>query len=660
MSLKYRLLAACGMVGLFGSTAHAETGGPVAERHVINLDRVELSALVDDVSIITGYTFVLHPDVGNTRVSIRSQTPVTKKEVFQIFLSTLRVHGFTAVPSGRGVYRILPEKDAVGQVSAQTSPENIFVTEVFRFNRFDALEAAQVLKPLIDPQGQIVANRASRSLVVVDYASKMPRLRNLVEQMDGSNNVKVETINLQHIPAREMEAILLEVVGKDGNGDLNGGVEISSALSSNSIVIRGDEVDLERALQIVSDLDQPPRVQDTLRVIPLKNASAEELVPILETISNSFNEATPGEGPGESATIAHHQATNSLVVSAPPEMLISLERVVDELDQRRAQVLVEAIIVEMSDDMARELGVQFLLSGLSDDSTVPFLSTNFSRSAPNLLTVAGAVATTQSNDTAISGLSSTFQSAAISSLVNLNGASVGIGGRSGDTLFGAILTALEQDTDSKVLSKPFNMVLDNGEAELLVGQEVPITTGSVLDDSASNPFTTIERREVGITLKVSPRISADDTIRLDIFQEVSSVAGAAIELNPTFNTRKVDTTVLADNGEIIVIGGLIDQVDTIVNSKVPILGDVPVMGNLFKSEGRTVGQTNLMVFIKPTIVRDRDDARAVTEDNYQRLLSDEFFREGDDKRYSINEFFHSNLGQVPGSRAIEDFEFDSE
>ena len=204
------------------------------------------------------------------------------------------------------------------------------------------------------------------------------------------------------------------------------------------------------------------------------------------------------------------------------------------------------------------------------------------------------------------------------------------------------------------------MVLDNGEAELLVGQEVPITTGSVLDDAASNPFTTIERRDVGITLRVSPRISADDTIRLDIYQEVSSVAGASLELNPTFNTRKVDTTVLADDGEIIIIGGLIDQVDTIVNSKVPVLGDVPIMGNLFKSEGRTLGQTNLMVFIKPTIVRDRSDARELTAKNYDRLLEDEFFREGDDKRFGISEFFHSNLGQAPGYSLPDTAEFDQE
>lgn len=662
MSNKYRLLAACGMFGLLTGNAFADTNGAVAERHVINLDRVELSALIDDVSIITGYTFLLHPDVGNTRVSIRSQTPVTKKEVFQIFLSTLRVHGITAVPTGRGVYTVLPEKDAVGRTSAGGAGADVFVTEVFRLSRFDPIEAAQIVKPLIDPQGQIVANRASNSIVVVDYASKMNQLSRLLDELDGTDKIRVETVNLQHIPAREMEAILLNVIGKNSSGDGRSPIEISASLSSNSIVIRGDDAAIQQAQKVINELDREPRVQESLRVIPLKNASAEDLVPILETMSGSLSDGAAAEGAGDRATIAHHQPTNSLVLSAPPEMLRSLERVVSELDKRRAQVLVEAIIVEMSDEMARELGVQFLLSGISDDSTVPFLSTNFSRSAPNLLSIAGAIGAANSDTPSISTALAGTTSAALNSLLALNGASFGVGGRSGDTLFGAVLTALEEDTDSKILSKPFNMVLDNDEAELLVGQEVPIQTGSTLGDGNTNPFTTFERREVGITLRVRPRISNDDTIRLEIFQEVSSVAGANIIVNqnPTFNTRKVDTTVLADNGEIIVIGGLIDQVDTIVNSKVPILGDIPVMGNLFKSEGRTVGQTNLMVFIKPTIIRDRNDARSVTDENYSRLLSDEYLREGDDKTYSIDHFFNSNLGQVPGGGLQPSVVFDQE
>lgn len=655
MSIKKSRWAAVSTFALFNaSLAMAEMGAEPADKHVINLDRVELSSLIDDVSIITGYTFVLHPDVGSTKVTVRSQTPVTSKEVFQIFLSTLRVHGFAAVPSGRGVYRILPEKEAVGQAATTGSSANAFITEVVKLDRFDAVEAAQMVKPLIDPQGQVVANSTSNTLVLVDYASNMPRLRQVVDQLDGADKVRVEVIALEHTPARELESMLLNLLGSKNGENGKAPFEVSASLTSNSIVVKGDNDTINRALQIATELDQPKQSKDTVRIIPLKNASAEEIIPVLESLTGAIADQNPGNGPlDKKATIAHHQPTNTLVLSADPETLLSMERVVEALDERRAQVLVEAIIVEMSDDKARELGVQFLVSG-TGNSTVPFLSTNFSRSVPNLLGLAGVVA---GADTTTD--SSIIATAATSALAGTNGVLFGAGGQDGDTLFGAILNALEEDTNSKVLSKPFNTVMDNGESELLVGQEVPVTTGLVLDDGNTNPFQTFERKEVGITLQVSPRIAADDTIQLDIYQEVSSVIGATLisESGPTFNTRKIDTRVLADDGEIIVLGGLIEQADTIINSKVPGLGDIPVVGNLFKSEGREVGRTNLMVFIKPTIIRDQEDSRFITEQNYNRLIAEEFLREGDDQEYGIDQFFNSTLGQVPSGEQPPDIRY---
>jgi general secretion pathway protein D len=323
-----------------------------------------------------------------------------------------------------------------------------------------------------------------------------------------------------------------------------------------------------------------------------------------------------------------------------------MERVVEALDQRRAQVLVEAIIVEMSDDTARELGVQFLLSG-TGESSVPFLSTNFSRSAPNLLQLGGALA-----DPAAFGGTNPLTTGAITSLLGLEGASFGGGGQFGDTLFGAVLTAVEQDTNSRVLSKPFNMTLDNGSSELLVGQQIPITTGEALGADNSNPFRTVTRQDVGIKLNVTPRISADDTVRLDIFQEVSSISESQVVGSTDFitNLRQITTSVLADDGEIIVIGGLIQQDDQIVNSRVPILGDLPVLGNLFKSEGVDQTRTNLMVFIKPTIVRDRNEARSVTARNYRYIRAEELLwddtKDGSDSQ--LDAFINNVLGsEVP-------------
>lgn len=639
-----RLIAASAIALASQGFAAAEMNSPQAARHVLSLNDVEITALIDDVSIITGNTFILHPDVRRTKVTVMSQAPMTTNEVFQVFLSTLRVHGFAAIPAGRNVYRIVPEQSAVGEAGVVNTGPNAFITEVFKLDNFSAIEAAQMVKPLVDAQGQVVANARSNTLVLVDYSSNMPRLREIVAGLDSDDRTKVETLELRNVPAREIQGILSDLLSDRDEAPGNR-FEVSASTSSNSIVIRGDEATVARAMRVAQELDKSDPVRDSLRVIELKNSDAVDIVPILERLAETMAEqSAPGDLQAPGATIAHHEPTNSLVISASPDTILAMERVVEALDKRRAQVLVEAIIVEMSDNTARELGVQFLLSG-TGDSTVPFLSTNFSRSAPNLLSLAGAVA-----DPAVFGGTNPFTEGAVSSLLGLDGASIGVGGRDGDTLFGAILTAIENDTRSKVLSKPFNMTLDNGTSELIVGQQIPVTTGETLSSDNSNPFRTVTRQDVGIILRVTPRISADDTIRMDIFQEVSSISTTLSSGTDDFvtNQRQFTTNVLADDGEIIVIGGLIEQSDETVNSKVPIAGDIPVVGNLFKSEGTTYDRTNLMVFIRPTIVRDRDDARAVTSRNYRYIRAEELLRGEEDEGISDLDVFIGNvLGTEP-------------
>lgn len=639
-----RLIAASAIALAAGGYAAAEMNSPQAARHVLSLNDVEITALIDDVSIITGYTFILHPDVRRTKVTVMSQAPMSTNEVFQVFLSTLRVHGFAAIPAGRGVYRIVPEQAAIGEAGGVNTGPNAFITEVFKLDNFSAIEAAQMVKPLIDAQGQVVANARSNTLVLVDYSSNMPRLREIVAGLDSDDRTKVETLELRNVPAREIQSILTDLMGERDDSP-GARFEISASTTSNSIVVRGDEAKVQRALRVARELDQTDPVRDSLRVIELKNSDAVDIVPILERLAETMAEqSAPGDSQVPGATIAHHQPSNSLVISASPDTILAMERVVEALDKRRAQVLVEAIIVEMSDNTARELGVQFLLSG-TGESTVPFLSTNFTRSAPNLLQLAGATV-----DPTVFGGTNPFTEGAVSSLLGLDGTSFGVGGRDGDTLFGAILTAVESDTDSKVLSKPFNMTLDNGTSELLVGSQIPVTTGETLSSDNSNPFRTVTRQDVGIKLKVTPRISADDTINLEIFQEVSSVSTTIESGTDDFVTdlRQITTNVLADDGEIIVIGGLIQQRDDVINSKVPVAGDIPVVGNLFKSERTAYNRTNLMVFIRPTIVRNREDARAVTSRNYRFIRAEELLREGDEDATSgIDAFIGSVLGTTP-------------
>ena len=596
-----------------GGTAFAEMKSPQASRHVLSLNDVDITALIDDVSIITGYTFILHPDVRRTKVTVMSQAPMDTEEVFQVFLSTLRVHGFAAVPAGRGVYRIVPEQMAIGDAAVSGTGPNAFITQVFKLDNFSAIEAAQMVKPLVDAQGQVVANARSNTLVLVDYASNMPRLRDIVAGLDENDRTKVETVELSNVPAREVQGILSDLLS-DRDDNPNNRFEVSASSSSNSIVVKGDEATVTRAIRVARELDNSDPIRDSLRVIELKNAKAEDIVPILERLGQTMAEqAAPGDAQLPGATIAHHQPTNSLVISASPDTILAMERVVEALDQRRSQVFLEASIGEISDSTARDLGVQFLLSG-TGDSSVPFLSTNFSNSAPSLLQLAGA---TINSD--VLGGTNPGTTSAVTSLVGQQGIGVGGGGQSGDSLFGAIITALEEDEQSRGLSKPFNMTLDNGSSELLVGQQIPVATGETLGADNSNPFRTVTRQDVGIKLNVTPRITADDTIHLDIFQEVSSISPTLSDGLDDFvtNLRQITTTVLADDGEIIVLGGLIEQQQTTVSRKVPVAGDIPVVGNLFKSENTDNLRTNLMVFIRPTIVRDRDGARSVTQRSYR-------------------------------------------
>lgn len=648
--MKLKSLISAAILGSAAPSAFALAGesSPEPSRHIMNFDDVELSALIADVSTVTGYTFIVHPDARTKRVTVSSSTPLTKEQVFDVFLSALRVHGFTAVPAGKSTYRIVPERQAVSEAGMASGGANAFTTEIFALKHSSARDVAAAIKPLIAQEGQIVPNNASNTLVIVDYASNLPRLRAMLKQLDSDPSI-TQTISLKNIPAREMAGILTSLSVPPGENAYAVNFQAVSSDTGNAVVLQGDEALVRRAIDVSRELDSHDRTDDTLRVIPLNNANAVDLVPVLQqmAIAMDVRRAAGGENL-TTTTIAHHEPTNSLVISAPPETLSALERIITDLDRRRAQVLVEAIIVEMSDDTARELGLQFLVSG-SNDSTVPFVSTNYSRSAPSMLALAGAL----SSDTPFNnGTTDTnpFAEAAINSLLGLSGLSVGVGGQNGDTLFGAILTAVENDTQSRILSKPFNMTLDNGTSSLLVGQEVPVATGEVLGNSNTNPFRTVERKKIGVGLDVTPRISNDGTIRMDITQEVSNIAQSIATGTSTdliFNTRTISTSVIADDGEIVVLGGLVQQTETKTSEKVPLLGDIPVAGRLFRSEGKGMGRTNLMVFIRPTIVRDRNDARKATTRSYRYLRAQELWDGEEDSGKSLDNFVNQVLGSPP-------------
>lgn len=617
--------------------AYAEMDTPREQRHRINLNDVEISDLIEDVSIVTGYTFIVHPQVRG-RVTVTSQAPLTTSEVFDVFLSTLQVHQFVAIPAGDKTYKIVPVQNASGDavLSSRGDSDQSFITQILKLDYFDAVDAAQMIKPVIDPAGQVVANKNSNTLVVVDYASNMKRVREIVAQLDEDKTV-VETVALENIPAKEMETIL-----KGLNDQYAMNFTAISADSTNAIIVRGEELSVQKAVEVVRKLDSTERVRDNIRVIPLSNAKAAELLPVLERLGGALNDQTDLTNSKIAPTISAHEQTNSLVISADYDMLNAMERVVSALDVRRPQVMVEALVVEMSDDAIDELGLQFIVSGT--DGEIPFATTNYSRSAPNMLALTGALVSEEGLDS--SDTTNEFQTAAISSLLALEGLTIGGGGMRGDTLFGVILNAVQSDVKSNILSTPMLMAVDNETSSITVGQEVPVTTGETVGTDLANSFVTVERKDVGVRLDVVPQISDSNTVKLKIYQEASNIAGSASSGEIITNKRSIDTTVIADDGEIIVLGGLIEQTRSVSESRVPFLGSMPGIGPLFRSRGKANAKTNLMVFIRPSIVRDSEDARLTTAQKYRYIKAQELMENENDPSV-LDKFINDVLGTVP-------------
>lgn len=659
MKLKIALFAGI-LIGLgmvlpgVSSKAFAQVSDDEDPRHIISLSDVDIQILIDDVSIITGYTFNVHPGVrGN--VTVTSQVPMSTRDVFQVFLSTLRVNGYAAVPFGRNFYNIVPEEVAVLEGNAQSGNSNRFETAVIRLDHFSAVEAAKMIKPLLGPQGQVTASPASNAIIVVEYGSNLSRVRALIGEIDEDRSV-TKTIALQTVAAAEMQAILSELQGGVDGGGRSSFTAIA-AEASNSIILRGDADYVSRSEALVKQLDVRSGLRRETRVLRLSHTDAASILPILQEIAAGAA-AEEGAAAGSSAntSIALHAPSNALIISAVPETLSALSRVVAELDTRLKQVLVEAIIVDVSDTAVRELGLQFLVAG--ENGNIPFASST-SSSAPNLLALTGALASGNVTDSFGESGTDLVEQAAVSTLLGLTGGTVGFGGQRGGTLFSVILNALETDVETNVLSTPSVMALNNQTALVSVGQEIPISSGQVLGDANLNPFQTTERREIGVILNVTPRIGEDNTIRLDIEQEVSSIGAAIGTVTTDFilNQSQLQTSVIADNGGLIVLGGLIQASDVVDLQQVPLLGDIPGLGRLFRNEQTSRETSNLMIFIRPTIIEDAAGARQATARSYNYIRAQQIIaNEGGPSSLDqfVGEVFNGELPDIPADETARE------
>lgn len=586
----------------------------------LNFVNAEIEEVVKAISHITGRNFVIDPRVKGT-VNIISSTPVAAPLAYDILLSTLRMQGFAAVEAG-GVTKILPEADAklyVSGVSEQRGSGEKLVTRVYVLKYESAAQLVPVLRPLIAPNNIVVAYPNSNTLVVTDYASNQRRIEQIVNAIDQPGKGSPVIIPIKRASAIELAQTINRLL-QDGATAAAGGADSSQRFMlladarTNSLLLRTENQErIDRVRELVVKLDIETGTPGNMHVVYLKNAEAVKLAQTLRAVlSGDTSAAAPGAtaplvpgAPAASSTaspagggmIQADAATNSLIITAPSNIYNNMRAVIDMLDVRRAQVFVEALIAEVTADKAAEFGVQW--QGASGDVNGDLVGggTNFGGSGTNIIGVASSLAAR----TPVIG----------------TGLNVGIV-RGGN--LGALARAMQTDANANILSTPNLMMLDNEEAKIIIGQNVPFITGSQQGTTANpNPFQTIERKDVGLTLKIKPQISEGGTVKMLIYQEVSSVQDLSNPAGVITNKRSLDTTVLVDDGQTLVLGGLIQDQVTNGEFKVPLLGDIPLIGWLFRYETRKSAKTNLMVFIRPTVLRTAEASKGLTQSRYDYL-----------------------------------------
>ena len=593
----------------------AVAGSAFAQAKItFNLKDADIETVIATVSEFTGKNFIIDPRVKG-KVTIISSRPMDRDEVYQAFLSLLEVHSFAAVHSGN-VIKIVPDVNAkqsntpVVEHSSGLSGDEM-VTQVIEITNVSAAQLVPILRPLIPQQGHLAAYAPTNVLIISDRADNVRRLIRIINRIDVATASDIEVFPLKHASATELVRILETLRRQEKRSEPKGGIGEGPVLvadeRTNSILISGDKADRLSIRAIVSHLDTPLETTGNTHVIYLHYAQAEDLVPVLTGLGETLEQEKKGGGKAAAApvnrlqlNIQAHESTNALVITAAPDLFRNLERVIRQLDVRRAQVLVEAVIAEVSNNRIAELGVQWLFDGRPGGDG-PVGGTNFGSS--NIVNVAAAVAGGQ-----VPSISP--------------GVFAGFGTFDSDNVnFAALINALEGDGSSNVLSKPTIVTLDNEEAEIVVGQEVPFVTGSFSStgtgSTPTNPFQTIQRENVGVTLKVKPQINEGDAIQLEIEQKSDSLAASSVSAADLItNTRSIRTSVLVDDGGAIVLGGLVTDDLRETEQKVPGLGDIPLLGALFRYRQTTKDKTNLMVFLRPKILRDAAMTTAMTNSKY--------------------------------------------
>ncbi|KQO13234.1 type II secretion system secretin GspD [Sphingomonas sp. Leaf242] len=704
---------------LLGPVVALALAAGVHAQTTLNVRDADIRAFIADAAKVTGRTFIIDNRVAG-KVTVVTDRPLSRSEYFEIFLSTLRANGLVAVPTSGGAFRVQPLDNAASQpsrIGVAGAARNSYVTEIIRLRAIDAQSAVETVRPLVSAQGSVSANRGGNSLVVVDFADNIRRIREVLRRIDTDTS-STRVVALKNASAKEIATALQGLIGTGtggGQGGQGGGAGSGPSASvvavegSNAVALRGDPTTVARLAQVAADLDQKARNGTEIKVVFLENADAEQLLPVLQELvgqtptqpvqtalsrsnfgSSSTNGASGGQsnfsqpqipqsGPSSSgggggsgqaaitaaggktaAVVTRFAGANAIVIAAPAEIQRQLNEVVRQLDTRREQVLVEAIVAEVSDSTARTLGAQFIVG---DPSGGAFGASTFSNSAPNILQIAGAIGArsiggngttvvapdgTRTETNTPNAAADALQQSAIASILAATGGFGGFGGKIGSTFFGAIINAVKSDTTSNLLQVPHLVTLDNQEAHSLVGQEIPITTGQALSTNFDNAFRTTQRQNVGIELTVRPQVNSSGTVKLNLRLEVSSIAGPVSSDNSDLilNKREVETVRTVDDGQIAVISGLLDDNERRTIEKIPLLGDIPVLGHLFTSKAKQRSKTNLMIFIRPTILRTAEDSRKLTEQRYGYVRLQQGLQEPGAEP-SIDQLVRDYMGAAP-------------
>ena len=581
------------------------------ESFILNYEDVDIKKVTQDIANFSRKTIILDPRVKG-KVTIFSNSSLSSDEVWDVYVRTIQVNGSSAINDDNFV-RIVPENEATRDSNSADS-DGEFITRIIGLNNRSSIELLPMLKPIAGRQANVSSIASINSILIVDRASNVERIADLILALDQDNTAAVSIIDLKNLSSVEAVRIL-EKLKAQNNPTINNFVAISFS-ASNSVIVSANSITTNIIKETLKQLDADAISEGSVAVIYLKYANAEEVAGIVSSIASRFISSE-----SEKPIVTYHSPTNSVVVSSDESNIATIKNLISKLDIRRAQVLVEAIVVELSETAARSLGVETIFAG-AEDGEIPIGITRFQNgTGPDLLGLTGSAIE--------SGDNANFSNIAANSLLNSQGIIAGIGRISeDDDSMIAIINAIDADKNSNILTTTSLLAMDNEEASTVIGQEIPITTGESLGSNNTNPFRTTSREEVGIKLSVKPQINEGNSVILEIKQEVSGVAGPLTGTTDLItNKRTIETTVLVDNNQIIVLGGLVDEDIQEDIQRVPVLGSIPVLGKLFQSSSESKVKKNLMVFLRPKILVDSESVSQISTEKYNFIKAEQLLKQ---------------------------------